>query len=167
MGLVDASASMDGWVWVGFEGVDDWISCGDGSSVHSLVGLLSSSSLKMKARHICSSSSIGEGRFGFGVDGWALWFVWRFIGGSFPVSFEVGRALNDLVSSISSSMVKLLQIDSSSSFDCSLSLSRSSSRAGDRISFSRTSEDSRSVLRSLVPANWSLLFVCDLLPVDA
>ena len=71
-GLVDASATMDGWVRVGFEGAGDWISGEGDSSVHSLVGLLLSSSLKMKARQICSSSSIGERGFVVGVGNWAL-----------------------------------------------------------------------------------------------
>ena len=114
MGLVDTSATMDGWVRVGFEGVGDWMSGGGGgSSVHSLVGLLSSS-LKMKARQVCSSSSTGERGFVLGVDGWALRFVCWFAVDTFPVLFEVGPTLNDLVSSISSITVKLLHIDSSS-----------------------------------------------------
>ena len=74
MGLVDASATMDGWIRVAFESAGDWISGEGGSSVHSFVGLLSSS-LKMKARQICSSSFTGERGFVFGVDTWALCFT--------------------------------------------------------------------------------------------
>ena len=147
MGLVDASATMEGWVRVGFEGAGDWVS-GCDSRVHSLVGLLSSS-LKMKARQICSSSSIGERGFVFGVDGWALWSICWFAVSSLPLLFEVGLALKDLVSSISSIMVKLLHIDSSSRFGCSLSLSRLFLRARDCISLSDTCEDSELAVGSL------------------
>ena len=166
MGLVDASATMDDWARVGFEGAGDWIS-GDGcSSVHSLVGLLSSS-LKMNARQICSSSSSGERGFVFGVDGWALWFVCWFAVGSFPLLFEVGPTLNDLASSISSTMVKLLHIDSSSGFGCSLSLSRLFLLARDCIPFLEICADSELVVGSLSPSRLSLLSVCCVLVVDA
>ena len=167
MGLVDASAIIDGWVRVGFEGAGEWIGGGVGSSVHSLVGLLSSPSLKMKARQICSSSSTGERCFVFGMDGWALWFVCWFAVGSFPLLFEVGPALNDLVSSISSIIVKLLHIDCSSNFGCSLSLSRLFLLAGDRISLSEICENSELAVESLSPPQLSLLSMCRILMVDA
>ena len=166
MGLVDASATMDGWVRVGFEAAGDWISGEGGSSVHSLLGLLSSS-LKMKARQICSSSSTGERGFVFGVNDWALVFICWFSVYSFAALFEIGRALNDLVSSISSIMVKLLQIDSSSPFGCSLSLSTLFLLAGDRISSLETCEDSELVVGSFSPLSLSLLSVCCVLPVGA
>ena len=167
MGLVDASAIIDGWVRVGFEGAGDWIGGEGDSSVHSLVGLLSSSSLKMKARQICSSSSTRERGFVFGGNAWALWSICWVAVGSFPLLFEVGLALNDLVSSISSIMVKLRHIDSSSRFGCNLSLSRLFLLAGDRISFLEICEDSELVVEPLSPPQLSLLSVCCILLSDA